>query len=235
MTRLAFALAFAFAFSGCGVVRHRYVIEPIKVMPSGGGLAKISLLGGGGAKVEEKCPEKCADNGNWFVRRVYQPDMGKDLIYSVELLYCPTDKMNFNDCRVAVAWTRGSGKGGIGLQEGAPPSPVPEGAPQMSGGAAPSGGGGAAPSGGGAAAAGGGVGSESDIIDVKGRTYFDLSGAEVAQIRGWIGKVVSVTLTYGKTVSGTLGAVDGSGINLDRSGKTSHYRWDEVSAVFAGR
>jgi hypothetical protein len=226
----------ALALVGCGSPRHIYKIEPIKV-GSGGGAAGglFGKLGGGGAAPKEACAEKCTDTGNWFVRRVWHPDQGKTLLYSVEILYCPTDKMNFSQCRTAVAWSRGSGKGGIGVQEGAPPSPVQEAVvPASEPAPASSGEGGG---GGGTAKAGGGSGGEStsEIVEVKQRTYFDLSATELATLRGWIGKQVSVSLSYGKTVTGQLSAVDGSGVNLERSNKSVHYRWDEIGAVFAGR
>jgi hypothetical protein len=219
------------ALVGCGAPRHRYIIEPIKVGQSGGA---AGLFGKVSAPKESACTEKCTDTGNWFVRRVFHPDQGKSQLYSVELLYCPTDKMNFSQCRTAVAWSRGSGKGGIGVQEGAPPSPVQEAVPSEPAAAAtPTGGGEGAPPK--ASTGGGGGESSSEIVEVKQRTYFDLSATELATLRGWIGKQVSVTLSYGKTVSGQLSTVDGSGINLERSSKNVHYRWDEIAAVFAGR
>jgi hypothetical protein len=227
----------AISLMGCAQPRHIYKIEPIKV-GSGGGVAGglFGKLGGAGAAAKEACAEKCTDTGNWFVRRVWHPDQGKTLLYSVEILYCPTDKMNFSQCRTAVAWSRGSGKGGVGVQEGAPPSPVQEGM-VPAGEPATSGGGGEATSSGGSAKAGGGTGGEStnDIVEVKQRTYFDLSASELATLRGWIGKQVSVSLSYGKTVTGQLAVVDGSGVNIDRNGKNVHYRWDEIGAVFSGR
>jgi hypothetical protein len=226
-------LLLAVALVGCGAARHRYIIEPIKVGASGGGVT--GLFSKAAPPPKEACTEKCTDTGNWFVRRVFHPDQGKSLLYSVELIYCPTDKMNFSQCRTAVAWSRGSGKGGIAVQEGAPPSPVQEGAVPAGEPAA------AAPPSGGeaprekASAGGGGGESTGEIVEVKQRTYFDLSATELATLRGWIGKQVSVTLSYGKTVSGQLATVDGSGINLERSSKNVHYRWDEIAAVFAGR
>src|SRR5262245_61402462 len=155
-------LVFALALAGCGAPKHYYVIEPIK---AGGGGGAAGLFGKLTAAPEPKEGEKKPDSGNWFVRKVYHPDNGKLLIYSAEIIYCPTEKMVFTECRMAVVWSRGI-KGGLGAERGYPPSPVPE--RESGGGGGMRGGGGGGPA--------GSSDAPSDAVEVKGRSFFDLSG-----------------------------------------------------------
>ena len=207
-------ILFAMMLAGCGAPQHLYVVEPIKA--GGGGAA--GLFGKLTAAPEPKEGEKKPDSGNWFVRRVYHPDNGKNLIYTVEIIYCPTEKMVFTECRMAVVWSRGT-KGGLGPERGFPPSPVPEREPASSSRGTPA----------------GASEAPSDGVETKGRSFFDLSGSEVAQLRGWTGKEVIISLSYGKSVAGSLTTVDQSGVSVDRGGKSVHYRWDEVATVAPAR
>jgi hypothetical protein len=187
----------AVMLSACAPAQHLYVVEPVKLP----------------ATVKER------EVGNWFVRKVYQPDAGKKKLYAVEILYCPTEKPVFSECRMAVAWSR-SGSGGLGPQVDAPPSPTRSSPPaEMALPAKES------------EAAEAPTSTVPKGVETKGRDLLELTASDVASLREWVKRPVIVTLTSGKTVHGALGTVDTNGLTLDRSGKLASYRWEEIAGV----
>ena len=109
---------------GCSTVHPHSQLVTIEPIHRPSAKEAQAALPGFGSSAPKDC-EKVPDTGSWFVRKVMQPDGDSRKLYALEIIYCPTDKLAFSECRVAVAWAR-DGKGSLGPQVGAPPSPVKE-------------------------------------------------------------------------------------------------------------
>ena len=211
-------IAIAALVCGCTTPRHLFLIEPLTEGKSPA--AAPSLLSN---SAKEPVREIHPEVGNWFARQVFLPE-APSTPYAVEIIYCPTEKPIFSECRIAVAWSR-NGKGGLGREPGAPPSPVAdndtgEDRAAVEGSAAPR-----------SAMAGG----PSGVVEINGRTLFDLPGAEVAKLRGWAGATVVLTAIYGKAVSGRLLVVEQTGLSLNVGDKSAQYLWNEIRSVAAAQ
>jgi hypothetical protein len=231
MRRVLFGLgATAMFATGCATtappLNHLTVITPVRVVAATATPAAAGFPGLPAAPVQPApaaSPEKGADPGNWFTRSVFQPEGDKRKIYAVEILYCPTEKSIFTECRVAVAWSR-NGKGGLGPQTGAPPSPVQdEGGPSEA--AAP------AEQPNPSTRAPAATEPSADSIRLGGKSYLTIPGSDLAKLRTWTKKPVALSLTYGKTTTGLLKSVDAAGLQLERASDTVVYRWDEIQAA----
>ena len=109
---------------GCSTVHPHSQLVTIEPIHRPSAKEAQAALPGLGSSAPKDC-EKVPDTGSWFVRKVMQPDGDSRKLYALEIIYCPTDKLVFSECRVAVVWAR-DGKGSLGPQVGAPPSPVKE-------------------------------------------------------------------------------------------------------------
>jgi hypothetical protein len=125
--------------SACAHQKHQQSISDIP-FPGEGGLS--GLFGGladaasGEPERCEKCrsevvrlsdPENAGVFGHWFLRRIYHPADAPHAfweftgnvapLYSLEIIYCPTQQDSYRECRVAVAWSRNN-RGGLGPEVG---------------------------------------------------------------------------------------------------------------------
>lgn len=237
--RPARALVVAASLAGCASVRpHLTVIEPVSA-PAGRDLPAGVSGQGGPSKEAASSLEKTTDVGNWFYRRVYQPDGDLRKLYAVEIIYCPTEKSVFTECRVAVAWSR-DGKGSLGVQSGAPSSPVwdernqgeavvaPQPPPAVSVRPAP------------------GPEPVADAVVVGGKDFLSIPATDIATIRTWMKRTISLSLTNGMAVNRDLKSLDASGIwvyenPIDTSGKplrvvppAEFHPWTEIHSVSSG-
>lgn len=217
MKRILFIAAFGVA--ACQTPRSQLMTIAPVTMPGAGAMALVPIPG---VVKDLAAPEKTADTGNWFYRNVFQPVGSKRKLYAVEIIYCPTERAVFTECRVAVAWAR-DGKGGLGPQENIPPPSVDNevGQPETAAAQTPS----AAP-------------RHTEVVDpptesvfVGGKGFLTIPGGDIAKLRSWVKKTVLLSLSYGKTTTGQLKAVDASGLQLLRSSETVQYRWEELQTV----
>ena len=221
--RHAVLLVVAACLAGCASVgSHLTTLEPVSVpsvAEAPGGLL-------GQASKEAPTPAKSSpDVGSWFYRKVFQPDGGTRKLYAVEIIYCPTEKAVFSSCRVAVAWSR-DGKGSLGAQRFAPPSPVEEEGGSQGEAASH------APPAYAAPARPMQAEPAQDSVAVGGKDYLSLPGADLAKLRSWLSLPVAVSLTYGKTIRGSLRSLDASGLRIDKpASATAAYRWNEIESV----
>lgn len=166
--------------------------------------------------------EHPADVGNWFYRSVYAPEGEHRKLYAVEIIYCPTERAIFTECRVAIAWSR-EGRGGLGEQLDAPPSPVPERYITAEASAEQK----VAP----IATTSAPREDTLDVVNVGGHGYFEIPASDLAKLRSWNKRTVGLALSYGKSTSGQLTGIDAPGLQIYRNGQSALYKWEELASI----